>query len=176
MRATHSIRSRAKKPITGPWSFRDVCTHEEGWKNVGEHWLQCRRCWWCKPKLGKPPRIAMLPAILENRILPPLTGKIDLGKVFRNAGFMLDDDRDSVLSMVRVHVVQHVFVEDPLIRRCGVDVQFKDLGWQSAAVFNETALYVLIDVVAKAEPRKPRALWLAIQNAFSKGWKKPWEA
>jgi hypothetical protein len=178
MRARHSMGTRREDtrfPVTGPWSFHGLCEHEHGWKEAGEHWLQCKICWWCKPKLGKPPKLEMLPAILKNRVLPPLTGKVDLSKVFRNAGFVLDDDRSSVLSMVRVHVVQHQFIEDPLIRRCGAEVRFKDHGWQRAAVFYETALYKLIEIVAKAVPRKPRALWSAIQAAFSRGWTKPWE-
>lgn len=173
MRATHSLKSNGM-PVTGPWSFREVCVHHE-FNAVGEHWLQCRMCWWCKPKLGKPPKLEKLPAILKNCVLPPLTGKIDMSKVFRNAGFVLDDDRSSVLSLVRVHVVQYSFTEDPLIRRCGAEVRFKELGWRMAAVFFETALYRLMEVAAKAAPRKPRALWLAIQAAFSRGWPKPWE-
>lgn len=178
MRARHSMGTRradTRFPVTGPWSFSGLCEHTHGWKEVGEHWLQCTMCWWCKPKLGKPPKLEKLPAILKNRVLPPLTGKIDMSKVFRNAGFVFEDDRRGVFSMVRVHVVQHSFTEDPLIRRCGVEVRFKDHGWQMAAVFFETALFMLMDVLAKAEPRKPRALWLAIQIAFSRGWKKPWQ-
>lgn len=178
MRARHSLGSRradTRFPVTGPWSLRELCEHEHGWKEVGEHWLQCKICWWCKPKLGKPPKLEQLPAILKNCVLPPLTGKPDLNKVFRNAGFVLDDDSRSVLSIVRVQVSQHTCIEDPLIRRCGVEVKFKDYGWQAAAVFYETALYKLMEVVAKAEPRKPKALWLAIQAAFSRGWQKPWE-
>jgi len=168
-------RSDTRFPVTGPWSFREVCEHEHGWKDVGEHWSQCTMCWWCKPKLGKPPKVEKLPAILKGRTLPPLTGKVDLSKVFRNAGFVFEDDRDGVFSMVRVQIVQVAFAEDPLIRRCCVEVRFKDHGWQMAAVFYETALYKLMEVVSKAEPRKPKALWLAIQEAFSRGWPKPWE-
>ena len=173
MRATHSLKSNGVL-VTGPWSFRDVCEHR-AFDKVGEHWFQCRMCWWCKPNLGNPPKLERLPAILKGRVLPPLTGKVDMSKVFRNAGFMLDDDRSSVLSMVRVHVVQYSFTEDPLIRRCGAEVRFKDLGWKMAAVFYETALFRLMEVTAKAAPRKPRALWLGIQEAFSRGWQKPWE-
>jgi hypothetical protein len=168
-------RADTRFPITGPWSLREVCEHEHGWRDVDEHWMQCKMCWWCKPKLGKPPTLRVLPALLKNRVLPPLTGKIDTTKLFRNAGFVLDDDVRSVCSIVRVYIVQHTFVEDPLIRRCGVEVRFKDYGWQAAAVFYETALINLMNVVSKAEPRKPKALWLAIQAAFSRGWPKPWE-
>lgn len=178
MRARHSMGTRradTRFPITGPWCLRDVCEHKHGWKEVGEHWLQCKMCWWCKPKLGKPPALEKLPTILKNCVLPPLTGKIDTTKLFRNAGFVLDDDSASVCSIVRICIVQHSFIEDPLVRRCGVEVKFKDYGWQAAAVFYETALYKLMEVVAKAEPRKPKALWLAIQAAFSRGWPKPWE-
>lgn len=178
MRVRHSLASRRNDPfpVTGPWSFRTVCEHQHGWAEIGGHWLQCTICWWCKPKLGKPPKLEALPALLKGRVLPPLTGKVDLSKVFRNAGFVLSNDSSSVLSIVRVHVVQHSFVEDPLIRRCGVEVRFKEFGWRMAAVFYETALYRLMEVVAKAAPRKPRALWSAIQAAFSRGWRKPWEA
>lgn len=178
MRARHSLgtrRSDTRFPVTGPWSFRELCEHEHGWKDVGDHWEQCKVCGWCKPKLGKPPKLEQLPAILKGCVLPPLTGKPDLTKVFRNAGFVLDDDAHSVLSIVRVAVCQHTCAEDPFIRRCTVDVKFKDYGWQPAAVFFETALYRLMEVVNKAEPRKPKALWLAIQGAFSRGWPKPWE-
>ena len=175
MRARHSLASQRNTPFpaTGPWSLRALCEHEHGWKDVDEYWQQCVICWWCKPKLGTPPTLRVLPGLLKGRVLPPLSGKVDLRHVFRNAGFVFDDR--SALSIVRVHVVQHTFVEDPLVRRCGVEVKFKDHGWQMAAVFYETALYKVVDVVAKAEPRKPRALWLAIQAAFSRGWKKPWE-
>lgn len=173
MRATHSLKSNGVV-VTGPWSFRDTCAHHE-FDKLDEHWFQCRVCWWCKPNLGNPPKLEKLPAILKGRVLPPLTGKIDMSKLFRNAGFMLDDDRSSVLSMVRVHVVQYSFVTDPFIRRCGAEVRFKEFGWQMAAVFFETALFRLMEVVAKAAPRKPRALWFGIQAAFSRGWQKPWE-
>lgn len=178
MRARHSLgtrRSDVRFPVTGPWSFRELCEHTHGWRVVGEHWLQCKICWWCKPRLGKPPKLERLPAILKNCVLPPLTGKVDMSKVFKNAGFVLDDDRGSVLSIVRVQIVQYHFAEDPLIRRCSVEVKFKEYGWQYAATFYETALYRLMEVVSKAEPRKPKALWLAIQAAFSRGWPKPWE-
>lgn len=178
MRARHALgtlRADTRFPITGPWSFAGICEHQHGWKDVDVYWQQCKICWWCKPKLGKPPTLRVLPAMLKDRPLPPLTGKPELGKVFRNAGFILGDDQKSVLSMVRINVVQHTFVTDPLIRRCGVEVKFKDHGWQAAAVFFETALFKLMEVVVKAEPRKPRALWLAIQDAFSRGWPKPWE-
>lgn len=171
-------RADTRFPVTGPWSFHGVCDHEHGWKEVDEYWQQCKICWWCKPKLGKPPTLRVLPALLKGRVLPPYTstGKVDLSKVFRNAGFVFEDDHRGVFSMVRVHLVQYQFTEDPLIRRCGVEVRFKEHGWQPAAVFYETALFKLMEVVAKAAPRKPRALWLAIQAAFSRGWRKPWES
>lgn len=176
MRARHSIASRRddKFPVTGPWSYRPLCEHEHGWRDVDQDWVQCRICWWCKPRLGTPPKLERLPTILRDRVLPPLSGKVDLRAVYRNAGFVLDDDRRSVLSIVRVQVVQHQWVEMPLVRRCGVDVKFNDHGWQSAAVFFETALYRLVDVLVKAEPRKPKALWTAIQATYSSGWRKPW--
>lgn len=176
MRARRSMASRRedKFPVTGPWSFRGLCEHEHGWRNVDEYWLQCRLCWWCKPKLGKPPTLRVLPAMLKGRVLPPLSGKVDLHSVYRNAGFIIDDDRDSVLSMVRVTVVQYSWSDG--VRRCGADVRFKDYGWQRVAVFNETALFRLLDVLAKAEPRKPKTLWLAIQKVYTPGWQKPWEA
>jgi hypothetical protein len=176
MRARHSLASRRTSlaPVTGPWSFRELCEHEHGWRSVGEHWLQCQICNWCKPKLGVPPKLETLPAILKGRALPPLEGKVDLHRVFRNAGFVLDDG-GSALSMVRVQVLQYTWLSDFGVRRCQVEVRFNEFGWCSAAVFNETALHMLAAVVAKAEPRKPRALWLAIQQAFSRGWPKPWE-
>ena len=126
MRARHSLGTRradTRFPVTGPWSFAGICEHEHGWRDVGEHWLQCRICNWCKPKLGKPPKLEKLPAILKNCVLPPLTGKVDVTKVFRNAGFVLDDDSSSVLSIIRVRVVQISFIEDPLIRRWNVRVR-----------------------------------------------------
>lgn len=176
LRARHSLASRRDDPfsVTGPWSFRELCEHRHGWTEIGEHWLQCQICWWCKPKLSRPPRLEVLPALLKGRVLPPLSGKVDVRSVFRNAGFVLDDDHRSVLSIVRVHVVQHQFTEDPLVRRCAVEVRFKRHGWQQAAMFNETALYKLMDVVSKAAPRKPKALWSAIQAVYSRGWSKPW--
>lgn len=179
MRARHALTALRKEkdpfPVTGPWSLRGLCEHAHGWKKVGDHWLQCEICHWCKPKLGVPPKLEALPAILKDRALPPLTGKVDLHAVFRNAGFVLGDDAASVLSIVRVHVAQHSWsTVDAFVRRCGVEVKFKDHGWQPAAVFYETALHRLVDVVAKAEPRKPRALWSAIQAAFSRGWREPW--
>jgi hypothetical protein len=176
MRARHvltAIRSDPY-PVTGPWSLRASCDHSHGWRNVDEYWLQCVMCWWCKPKLGKPPSLRVLPAFLKGRVLPPLTDKVNVNSVFKNAGFVLDEDSRSVLSIVRVHVVQSAFIEDPMIRRCGVEVKFKKHGWRMAAVFHETALYKLISVLSRAAPRKPKKLWLAIQAAFSKGWRTPW--
>lgn len=177
MRARRSIVSRVEAggtPVTGPWSFRELCEHRHGWAEVGGDWLQCRLCWWCKPKLSAPLALKALPAILRGRVLPPLSGKVNVRDAFRNAGFVLDDDKDSVLSTVRVRVVQYSFAEDPLIRRCAVDVRFREHGWQGAAAFFETALSELMRVISRAEPRKPRALWLAIQAAFTPGWQKPW--
>lgn len=180
MRARHSLASRRDDgyPVTGPWSFRELCEHEHGWTDVGEHWLQCRICWWCKPKLGKPPKLEALPAILKGRVIPPLTGKVDVRSAYCNAGFVLDDDRDSVLAIVRVRVVQHTYVTEPAeIRRCGVEVKFKEFGWRCAAVFSETAFHRLLSALAEAEPRKPRALWMAIQDAYEikPHWPHPWE-
>lgn len=178
MRAEHSRKSREAVEPTVFYNaqLRGDC-HHENWEPVGEHWLQCKRCWWCKPKLGKPPKLEKLPAILKGRVLPPLEGKVDLHKVYCDAGFYLDDERESVLSMVRVRVVQHTWISHPDVRRCGVEVRFKDYGWKEAAVFMETALHRLIAVVNEAEPRKPRALWLAIQDAYGVKpyWPKPWE-
>lgn len=163
-------------PVTGPWSFRDTCEHHVGWDEVGEHWLQCRRCWWCKPKLGKPPKIEKLPAILKGRVLPPLSGKVDLHQVYANAGFVLDDDRRSVLSGVRVRVVQYTWTSPDLdVRRCGVEVRFRGRGWREAAVFMETRLHRLVDVLREARPRRPKALWRAIQAAMEQRWTPPWE-
>jgi hypothetical protein len=162
-------------PVTGPWSFRETCPHEHGWDEVGEHWLQCRRCWWCKPRLGRPPRIEMLPAILKGRVLPPLSGRVSLSEVYANAGFVVDDDRRSVLSVVRVRVVQHTWVSDPDVRRCGVEVRFNGRGWREAAVFMETWLHRLVGVLRDARPRRPRALWAAIQAAMEQKWVPPWE-
>lgn len=192
MRAEHSARSQHRQrlswqdsrlehesgdgfPVTGPWSFRETCEHEHGWCEVGEHWLQCKRCWWCKPKLGKPPKLEALPAILKGRVLPPLNGRVDLHMMYMNAGFVIDDDVRSVLSVVRVRVVQYTWKEAFEIRRCGVEVKFKDRGWKEAAVFWETYLHRLIDVLSKAEPRKPKALWRAIQVAMEHRWTPPWE-
>lgn len=183
MRARHSMTTRRSDvyPVTGPWSFRDLCEHEHGWVAVGEHWLQCQLCWWCKPKLGTPPALEKLPAILKGRELPPLSGKVDLSQLYANAGFVVDDDRSSVLSICRVVVVQHTysgFDAAPTIRRCGAHVRFKEHGWKEAAVFMETGLSKLLAVLARAEPRKPRALWTKIQETFEVNpkWKRPWEA
>jgi hypothetical protein len=177
MRAIHSMATRRTDPfpVTGPWSFRELCEHQHGWRDVGEHWMQCTLCWWCKPKLGKPPKLEKLPAILKNCSLPPLTGKIDLRAMYANAGFIFDDDRNSVLSIVRVRVVQYPWTTDPHIRRCGVEVKFKDYGWREAGVFLETWLNRLTNVLLKAEPRKPKALWSAIQIAMENNWVSPWE-
>lgn len=191
MRAVHSARARYSPlvwrdsrlehetgdgfPVTGPWSFRETCEHDHGWTEVGEHWLQCRRCWWCKPKLGEPPELEKLPAILKGRVLPPLSGKVDLRDVYANAGFVVDDDRGSVLSVVRVRVVQHTWTSEPDIRRCGVEVRFRGRGWKEAAVFMETWLHRLVAVLRDAEPRRPRALWRAIQAAMEQRWSPPWE-
>ena len=156
MRARHSLGSRradTRFPVTGPWSFRELCEHEHGWKDVDTYWQQCMVCWWCKPKLGEPPTLRVLPGFLKGRALPPLTGKPDLTKVFRNAGFILGDDQESVLAMVRIYVVQHSFSADPLIRRCGVEVRFKDHGWQPAAVCYETALFKLCLLYTSPSPR-----------------------
>lgn len=161
-------------PVTGPWSFRATCEHHGEWNEVGEHWLQCRACWWCKPKLGTPPKLERLPAILKGRVLPPLSGKVDMRAVYANAGFVVDDDRRSVLSAVRVRVVQHTWTADK-IRRCGVEVRFRDHGWQEAAVFMETWLHRLVVVLHNAEPRRPKALWCAIHEAMECRWTPPWE-
>lgn len=162
-------------PVTGPWSFRETCEHHN-WDEVGEHWMQCRRCWWCKPKLGKPPKLDKLPAILKGRVLPPLSGKVDLRAVYANAGFVLDDDRRSVISTVRVRVVQYAETPDPWkIRKCGVEVRFRGRGWKEAGVFLETWLHRLVKVLHDAEPRKPKALWRAIQAAMEQNWPRPWE-
>jgi hypothetical protein len=175
------IRSRLEKeqgggfPVTGAWSFRATCEHHGEWVEVGEHWLQCRTCHWCKPKLGKPPRLERLPAILKGRVLPPLNGAVDLGAVYANAGFVVDDDRRSVLSVVRVKVVQHAWVTEPMIRRCGAEVRFRGRGWREAGVFMETWLHRLVAVLSKAEPRKPKALWRAIQASMEHRWAPPWE-
>lgn len=178
MRARHSMASRREDPfpVTGPWSYRELCEHQHGWTAVGEHWLQCRICWWCKPKLGKPPRLEKLPAILKGCFLPPLSGKLDLGATYRNAGFVVDEDRRSVLSIVRIRVVQHTFTTEPGVRRCGVDVRFNALGWKEAGVIMETQLSKLLDVLSSAEPRKPKALWRSIQETFGHRWPVPWEA
>ncbi len=163
-------------PATGAWSFRETCDHHWDWVEVGEHWLQCRRCHWCKPRLGRPPDLESLPAILEGRVLPPLSGgPVDLGAVYANAGFVVDDGRRSVLSVVRVKVVQHAWVTEPLIRRCGAEVRFRGRGWREAAVFMETRLHRLIQVLREAAPRRPRALWRAIQAAMEHRWSPPWE-
>lgn len=162
-------------PVTGPWSFRETCEHHGEWVEVGEHWLQCRRCHWCKPVLGAPPKLEKLPAILKGRVLPPLSGKVDLREVYANAGFVVDDDRRSVLSTVRVRVVQHTFVVDPLIRRCGAEVRFRGRGWREAAVFMETWLHRLATVLSTVAPRRPRALWRALQGAMEQRWTPPWE-
>lgn len=161
-------------PVTGAWSFRDTCDHHAEWNEVGEHWLQCRRCHWCKPRLGKPPKVDKLPAILAGRVLPPLSGKVDLHDMYRNAGFVVDDDRRSVLSVVRVRVVQYSWTREPGIRRCGVEVRFRGRGWREAAVFMETWLHRLVAVLRDAIPRRPRALWLAIQRAMENKWTPPW--
>jgi hypothetical protein len=190
MRAEHSRRSRYNPtiwqdsrlerengggfPVTGPWSFRATCEHHE-WNEVGEHWLQCKKCWWCKPKLGKPPKLEKLPAILKGRVLPPLSGKVDLHAVYANSGFVVDDDRRSVLSAVRVRVVQHTWTADPGIRRCGVEVRFSGRGWREAGVFMETWLHRLVVVLREAEPRRPKALWRAIQAAMECRWTPPWK-
>lgn len=176
MRVRHSIASRIGDdfPMTGPWSYRPLCEHEHGWRDVDQHWEQCLICWWCKPKLGKPPKLEKLPAILKGRVLPPLSGKVNLRHIYSNAGFVLDDDRESVISKVRVRVVQHSWVTEPDIRRCGVEVRFKEHGWREAAVFMETWLHRLMTVLAQAEPRKPRALWSAIQKAMEINWTPPW--
>lgn len=193
MRAEHSRRARYRPavwvgsrlehdsgggfPVTGPWSFRDTCEHH-AWEKIGEDWLQCTRCWWCKPRLGKPPRIEKLPAILEGRPLPPLSGKVDLGAIYANAGFVLDDDRRSVISSVRVRVVQYAGWagnDDRGVRRCGVEVKFRGRGWREAAVFMETWLHRLVGVLREARPRRPKALWRAIQRAMECRWLPPWE-
>lgn len=162
-------------PVTGPWSFRDTCKVHGPWNEVGEHWLQCKACWWCKPKLGTPPELEKLPAILKGRMLPPLSGKVDLHAVYANAGFIVDDDLRSVLSTVRVQVVQHTWSRDPDVRRCGVEVKFKGRGWREAGVFMETWLHRLVGVLREAEPRKPKALWRAIQKAMEQRWPPPWD-
>lgn len=162
-------------PVTGPWSFRDTCSHHGEWNEVGGHWLQCKMCWWCKPKLGEPPKIEKLPALLKGRVLPPLSGKVDLHDVYANAGFVVDDDLRSVLSAVRVRVVQYTWTSNPDIRRCGVEVKFRGRGWREAAVFMETWLHRLVSVLRDAEPRRPKALWRAIQKAMEQRWPPPWE-
>ena len=162
-------------PVTGPWSFRETCEHHN-WDEIGEHWLRCTRCWWCKPKLGKPPKLEKLPAILKGRVLPPLSGKVDLHEVYAQAGFVLDDDRRSVISTVRVRVVQYTWANvDFDVRKCGVDVRFRGRGWKEAAVFNETWLHRLVQVMREARPRRPKALWRAIQKAMENRWQPPWE-
>jgi hypothetical protein len=137
--------------------------------------MQCEMCWWCKPKLGKPPKLEKLPALLKGCMLPPLSGKVDIKKMYALAGFVLDGARDSVISIVRVRVVQYSWVTEPGVRRCGVEVKFNEHGWKEAAVFMETHLHRLVDVLAKAEPRKPKALWRSIQGAFEQQWSPPWE-
>ncbi len=162
-------------PVTGPWSFRETCSHHAAWREVGEHWLQCVLCHWCKPRLGDPPELERLPAILKGRVLPPLSGKVDLHAVYANAGFVVDDNRRSVFSIVRVRVVQHTWASDPMIRRCGVEVRFRGRGWREAAVFMETRLHRLVEGLRRAAPRRPKALWRAIQAAMEQRWPPPWE-
>lgn len=162
-------------PVTGPWSFRETCEHHGAWAEAGGDWLQCRTCGWCKPRLGRPPRPERLPALLAGRVLPPLSGEVDLRSVYANAGFVIDDDRRSVLSAVRVRVVQYSeWREWPAVRRCGVEVRFRGRGWREAAVFMETWLHRLVAVLRDAAPRRPRALWRAIQEAMGHRWPAPW--
>ncbi len=162
-------------PVTGPWSFRETCEHHT-WEPAAEGWVRCTRCWWCKPELGDPPAIEKLPAILKGRVLPPLSGRVDLHAVYANAGFVVDDDRRSVLSIVRVRVVQHAWITGDFdIRRCGVEVRFRGHGWKEAAVFMETWLHRLVTVLRAARPRRPKALWRAIQEAMEQRWSPPWE-
>ncbi len=170
------MSTRTDDPVvSGPWSFREVCEHEHGWRDVDDNWMQCVLCWWCKPKLGKPPKLEKLPAILKGRSLPPLAGKVDLHSMYSNAGFVVDDDRRSVLSIVRVRVVQYSWTSDLGVRRCGAEVRFKDHGWREAAVFMETWMHRLVSALSEAEPRKPRALWRAINSAMESRWTPPWE-
>lgn len=176
MRAQHSRSSQfANGPVFHNAQLRESCEHHDFVK-VDEHWMQCPRCFWCKPRLGRPPKLERLPAILKGRVLPPLFGKVDLHKVYCDGGFVIDDDRESVLSMVRVRVVQHTWVSHPGVRKCGVEVRFRELGWKEAAVFVETALHRLLSVLRDAEPRKPKALWLAVQRAYeiNPNWPRPW--
>lgn len=163
-------------PVTGAWSFRETCEHHAEWSPVGEHWEQCRTCHWCRPVLGRPPRVERLPALLAGRVLPPLSGTLDLRAVYANAGFVVDAGRRSVLSRVRVRVVQYSeWREWPTVRRCGVEVRFRRRGWREAGVFMETWLHRLVGVLAEARPRRPRALWRAIQAAMGHRWPPPWE-
>ena len=187
MRARHSMTTRRVDdyPVTGPWSFRDLCEHDHGWIAVDNDWLQCRLCWWCKPTYGYDlPKLEKLPAVLKGRVLPPLSGKVDINQLYANAGFTLDDDRGSVLSMVRVVVAQysHTVTQSleggdvgGFVRRCCAHVRFKEHGWREAALFMETGLGKLLAVLNRAEPRKPKALWSAIQKAYESSWRKPWE-
>lgn len=174
MRERHSLASRREDgyPVTGPWSFRELCEHRHGWREVACGWLQCQVCWWCKP--NDPTDLGALPAILKGCVLPPLQGNVDLRQLYSNAGFVLDDESSSVLSIVRVVVVQYAHTTEPYVRRCGAQVRFKDRGWREAAVFFETGLSKLLGVVATAEPRKPRALWSAIQKTYAHAWRTPW--
>src|SRR5882724_9159100 len=161
-------------PVTGPWSFRETCEHHN-WDDLDGRWLRFSRCWWCKPVLGVPPKLEKLPALLKGRVLPPLSGKVDLHALYCNAGFVLDDDRRSVLSAVRVRVVQHSWGSGADIRRCGAEVRFRDRGWREAAVFMETWTHRLVSALSVAEPRRPKALWRAVQEAMECRWAPPWE-
>jgi hypothetical protein len=182
MRAAYSASTRTEPattpdpwsfPVTGPWSYRPTCEHHR-FQKLDKNWKQCARCWWCKPRLGVPPKIEKLPAILRGRMLPPLNGKVDLRAMYANAGFVLSEDRLSVLSRIRIRIVQYSWCGTE-IRRCGVEVRFKDIGWKEAAVCMETYLHRLFPVLRVARPRRPKQTWVMIQRAFGHNWKPPWE-
>ena len=69
MRAAYSASTRTEPtttpdpwsfPVTGPWSYRSTCEHHR-FQKLDKNWKQCARCWWCKPRLGVPPKIEKLP-------------------------------------------------------------------------------------------------------------------
>lgn len=165
-RRAKAIAATEGRLVCETWATRDVSFHqvcEHRWETISETWDQCRVCKWCRSRVT----LEELPDVMARRLVPPFD-EIDLRKMYAFAGFV-------VSKMVRVRVSQHAWKTEFGDRRCGAEVRFKDYGWKEAAVFNESDLPSLFDIIKLAEKGKPRALWLSIQRLFRLSWTRPWK-
>jgi len=105
---------------------------------------------------------------------PPLSGKVDLHALYCNAGFVLDDDRRSVLSAVRVRVVQHSWAPAPtsggVERRSGSGT----VGGARRGVHGDVDAPPRLRA-ERGRAEAPEGAVAAVQEAMECRWAPPWE-